>query len=942
MFVSTLNVRAPETPARRFRTGERRREGRTGVSFFGTDPELNVPVVVKVFRPEAFPSTLERQRVARELSRLVAVRHPSLARVLASGDEGGLLWVARDWIEGQPLHERLNVGVCSPDEVASWGAQLAGALGELHRVMLLHRDVRPAHVILALDGRARLVDASCGRHFSVGEGKTIFGTPGFAAPEALSGKLVNARSDLYSLGATLFAALEGAPPFGQEESAAIEKQLRADPPRITRGPAGLSDAIGSMLSREPRERPFHAQQVERVMEGFFTPARSATVDDDGPPTSAVDQDAVARALAMQHGPSIVDDDFDDAAATEVSRPAEPAAQVSPPRSSTLPDSPAPSLPHSAPTSAPPVSAGSASVMRRATLIGLAGAPVGASSPSAIAAAPVLRRAPLPSSVASGSAVDDIGSDFDDEEHTDVSEDSRIFGHARPDAASAHGTAVPPLPEGIASRVLQKGGTVDSPIETRPSRPSAHPPPARLPTDGYPRPQTASGAFVAPVVPIPTARPSIPPLLPSAMESAAAQTMTANVDGVSRADISDAQDAQSNVSVTAQSPVDWAGSEAAQAGLLEQARGPQPVGFASPSLPPPSAMPPAAPVASSVPVVGPPAVPSAFVSAGPVPSRPPTGAYASPHVAHPSHPMSGGPAGPHSMPPSNRMTGGYPSPYVPPPTGAYPSPPHSAPGPYTGAYPVGPGTGWTEQPPRPTTLWPWIAAGCVIAAVAGGTGYGLAMRNRDAEAPGIIVQTRPGASESPAMIPTTPASTPGLTLDGAAVVQTSPLVAEDAGVVLVPTIATVPVTAPVATPVNPPVTPTTSPARQDPSVRAPTAPTPATPLQQARTLLSRREFPAARSILESWTRSHPSDANAWLMLGDARFSMGELRPAGDAYRSAMSSGGYARRYWQRLVDRQISIGDRRGAVNTLNSVLQHRPGDRDASRQLLAVQGGRAP
>jgi predicted Zn-dependent protease len=113
----------------------------------------------------------------------------------------------------------------------------------------------------------------------------------------------------------------------------------------------------------------------------------------------------------------------------------------------------------------------------------------------------------------------------------------------------------------------------------------------------------------------------------------------------------------------------------------------------------------------------------------------------------------------------------------------------------------------------------------------------------------------------------------------------------------------------------------------------------TPLQQARAAFNRQDYPQARQILESWVRLHPNDAQAFLLLGDVRFAQGERRPAGDAYRAAIAAGNYATVYWRRLVERQLSIGDRTGAINTLNDVLRHKPGDREATRQLQLLQGG---
>lgn len=987
------DVRLPDTPARRFRTSDRRTEGVTSVSYFGTDPDLNTPVVVKVLRPEAFPSPLERQRIVRELKRQISVPHPSLARVIAADEEGGVVWVARDWIEGQPLSDRIARGAITPDEAARWTSQLAEALGELHRVMLLHRDVRPEHVILALDGRARLIDASSGRHFRGADGKPVFGSPAFVAPEATQGKLVNARSDLYSLGATAYTMLAGAPPFGaNDDPSTIERAQKGEAPRAPRGPDGLVATIASMLAREPRERPFHAQQVVQQLEPFFTPLRAAAAaedDLDGPPTAAVDESMVSKAMALNAGPSILDDDFDDAAATEVGRdePSKPAV-VAPPAS--VPKMPFPSAPGSAamrapapspntgahavavaPSSAPVGGAQSKSVVRKATLLGMAPVPTHAAPVPAVAApstAPAARED-------SGSR-DAHTNDFEDEEHTAVSQDSRIFGHAQPHAQSAFGSAVPPLPDDVSKRVLQKGGNVAAPVEARPV--------------SVPPPRTQTGAFRAPAPGVP----SLPHPDDSPLNADGEATMTASMAAVVHASEGHGYDSQSAVTEDANSTISITEPSGLGPELHQppQPYAPQPQGYAQPDQ------------GYAQPPMQPPAVQQGYAQQGY-----PQQAYAQQGYAQ-QPPMPPQPAQPGMQPPAGQQgypqrapTGAFPTPQQqgyapatqsafpgPQPTGPYAAPPNGT-GQYQAPYPTGqygapnPTGMYAAQPPKKASLFPWIAAGCLIALVAGGSGYAVAMRNRGGEestnTPPATSQPDPsqlanngsanngngqlGATQNPTL--TQPVPVPTVALDASVAVangaiepvQAVPVAVVDSGVAAIaanvvvdsgvaPTVInTQPVNNTVATAPN--TQGNNAGAANNTNAGATTvrtngasAPSTQTPMQQARALYARRDYPGARSILESWVRSHSSDAQAFLLLGDVRFAQGERRPAGDAYRSAIAAGNYARTYWQRLVDRQLSIGDRAGATNTLNDVLRHRPGDRDAARQLQALQGGGGP
>jgi TolA-binding protein len=335
-------------------------------------------------------------------------------------------------------------------------------------------------------------------------------------------------------------------------------------------------------------------------------------------------------------------------------------------------------------------------------------------------------------------------------------------------------------------------------------------------------------------------------------------------------------------------------------------------------------------------------------------------------------------------PAPTATGGYPLPQ-PNPTGAYPAPPHP-----TGAYGVlhpNATAAWPQQQPKKSSLLPWIAAGCLIALVAGGTGYGLALRHRPTETP--VVESQPNNStqttgalnngQQAAMQNALQVAADAAALNTAnnaavnalnnAASQTIAAVVVDSGVAAVVNAELVDSGVQVAAnTANTNVEPTPNNAGTGASEL--TNPTPAgngstavvaanthrptnsvarvalppptqTPLQQARAAFNRHEYPQARQILESWVRSHPSDAQAFLLLGDVRFAQGERRPAGDAYRSAIAAGNYASVYWRRLVERQLSIGDRTGAINTINDVLRHKPGDRDATRRLQEIQGGGA-
>ncbi|MDP3275836.1 MAG: protein kinase [Deltaproteobacteria bacterium] len=911
----TSNPKVPSTAARRFSLGERTIEGTSGVLLFGRDPDTGTPVVVKLFRPTAFATAPERQKAVRELVKQVGLRHPSLPRIVATGDEEGVLWVARDWIEGRSLNELIAEGPLQESDATRIASQIASALMELHRVMLVHRDIRPGHVILGIDGIARLIDTSGSRVTTLQDGRAVMGTVGWMSPEAASGKLVNARSDLYSLGALLLTMLSGANPFGVgSDTEILHRQTTIDPVC----PSAVSDACATLvlsaLAREPRERPFNAQQFERNLGAFFVSEREA-LDDEGPPTAAIDEGMISKALAITAGPSIVDDEFDDAEQTEVGKPALAAAPMSPPPRAQLssPAIPAPP-PNTASHRMPPVGGNAAlesrpvsipppsgSGLRKATLVGMA---------------PLHPKAPAPSTASSKR--EDSGSrastDFEREENTLIQEDSRIFGTAGTRSASVHGTAVPPLPPGLATDVLHRGGNVDAPI-------AAHSAPAlQIPTP-FSHIGTASAHVAAPTPDYETE------------EEEGSPTISAHF-GALRAS------AEEPSAITEDS-ASW--DEAAAMGQPNAPYVAAPMQAAPPVGQQYSEYQPARPPYPGMPAQG----------------QPMAQAHGEMQPAYPAPGMA----------PPMQGQGGYgqsPTGYAPQP-GVYP----------TGAYPQMQGTGmypqqnpamsaaWQAMPPKAAPLWPWILAGCMIAAVAGGTGYAMAMRGRGAATtlnaempPTLPTVASPSTVGTLPPTPTTPVAPQQVVIPAPTATPT----------VVVPTVVPTPpeppqpAPVPVALPATPqPAQPTPQPeppavrptpvapaqtrvvsTAHPPVIAPPPRPVPQTPVQQARALMARGDNAGAKSLLESWVASHPRDAEAQYQLGEARFVLGQRRPAGDSYRLAISAGNYARRYWQRLVDRQISIGDRQGAINTLQDVLRHRAGDRDAQRQLNSLQGNSAP
>jgi eukaryotic-like serine/threonine-protein kinase len=173
-------------------------------------------------------------------------------------------------VEGPTLGEELRSGSLAPDRAARYGAELADALGYVHERGLVHRDVKPANVLISADGRVHLADFGIARLVdSAHETRTgdVLGTPAYFAPEQVAGETVGPPADIYALGIVLFECLTGRRPYdGSAVEVAMARLARA-PEIPTDLPAGWQSLLAAMTRREPTGRPT-ATQVASTLRRF--------------------------------------------------------------------------------------------------------------------------------------------------------------------------------------------------------------------------------------------------------------------------------------------------------------------------------------------------------------------------------------------------------------------------------------------------------------------------------------------------------------------------------------------------------------------------------------------------------------------------------------------------------------------------------------------------
>jgi serine/threonine protein kinase len=224
---------------------------------------LERPVALKLIAPELAGDEGFRARFRRECAIAASIEHPGAIPVYDAGESDGLLYVAMRRVDGPSLRQVLPL---PPERAAHVIAQVAGALDAAHDRGLVHRDVKPANVLLEGEARAFLTDFGLAKEISPDPGLTEagrwLGSVGYAAPEQIRGRAPDARSDVYALGATLFHAVAGRLPFAaQSDAETMRAHLHAPPPAHD---SPLDPVVRRAMAKDPAERYPSAGELGRA------------------------------------------------------------------------------------------------------------------------------------------------------------------------------------------------------------------------------------------------------------------------------------------------------------------------------------------------------------------------------------------------------------------------------------------------------------------------------------------------------------------------------------------------------------------------------------------------------------------------------------------------------------------------------------------------------
>src|ERR1700722_13642317 len=266
----------------RYRLQEPIGRGAMGIVWRGHDELLARAVAVKEVQVtnQASPAEAEviYQRTLREARTAARLSHPGVVKVFDVVEESGSPWIVMELVEARSLDRVITEeGPLPPDRAADLGTSLIRALAAAHGAGVLHRDVKPSNILVTKDGRAVLTDfgiATFAEDLALTQAGMVVGTPGFTAPERIRGEIATPAADLWSLGATLYAAVEGRGPFDRVGGSSVISTgvANEDAPRApSAGPLG--PVIEALLSRDPGTRP-DAATTERLLTEAATAART--------------------------------------------------------------------------------------------------------------------------------------------------------------------------------------------------------------------------------------------------------------------------------------------------------------------------------------------------------------------------------------------------------------------------------------------------------------------------------------------------------------------------------------------------------------------------------------------------------------------------------------------------------------------------------------------
>jgi predicted Ser/Thr protein kinase len=233
--------------------------GAMGVVYRSTHPRLEIPVAIKVLAEQYSSDASFRQRFHREAATVAALNHPGIVRVYDFDEDGPVLFIVMEWVEGRSMRSWLDeYGRFSVDVSVDLVQQLLSAVGVAHDYGIVHRDLKPDNILISNRGKTKILDFGISKliddkHRLTATGSMV-GTPAYMAPEQVKGEQVDASSDIYSLGMILYELLHGEPPFTGQLPAVLHSQVFDRPRASTAIPSPIMEIIWKATAKDRGQR----------------------------------------------------------------------------------------------------------------------------------------------------------------------------------------------------------------------------------------------------------------------------------------------------------------------------------------------------------------------------------------------------------------------------------------------------------------------------------------------------------------------------------------------------------------------------------------------------------------------------------------------------------------------------------------------------------------
>lgn len=254
-------------------------KGSMGMVYQAHDPDIDRWVALKVLREDRLISETFVQRFLKEAKTIGRLSHPNIVSIYDVGQDHGTVYIAMEFLDGEPLNTTMAKERFGLEEVINLGIRVAETLDYAHQKGIVHRDIKPSNIIVQEDGQIKITDFGIAHiedpsslvQTQAGE---ILGTPAYMSPEQALSRPVDGRSDLFSLGIILYELSTGKRPFGGESLAAVFQAITQDTPPLPSKidsslPHDFSQIVMQCLDKNPDARFSTGKALVAALQGYL-------------------------------------------------------------------------------------------------------------------------------------------------------------------------------------------------------------------------------------------------------------------------------------------------------------------------------------------------------------------------------------------------------------------------------------------------------------------------------------------------------------------------------------------------------------------------------------------------------------------------------------------------------------------------------------------------